>query len=205
MSAVMKTNREGANRRLRVAVGAAVAFGMAVALAVAGKQPVVEGGRVDFRLPDLLGRVVSSADPQFAGKVLLVDLWATWCPPCITEIPTLIDLQEQYGDSGLVIVAIAFEAEEQQEERHARLREFVAQQGINYLVLDGGRPEDFEVALPSVKNVRGFPVEILVDRSGRVTAARNGYGFKKKWAAKLEREIGALVSPSTSSNRPAPR
>ena len=190
----MKSRRDDLASHFRVVAGAAVAFGMAVALAVAGKQPVVEGGRVDFRLPDLHGKVVSSEDPQFAGKVLLVDLWATWCPPCITEIPTLIDLQARYGETGLVIVAIAFEAEEQEEERHARLREFVAQRGVNYLVLDGGPPEDFETALPSVKNVRGFPVEILVDRSGQVAAARNGYGFKKKWAAKIEREIGALLN-----------
>ena len=53
------------------------------------------------------GNEVALADYQ--GKVLLVDLWGTWCPPCVSEIPTLIDLQERLGDRGLVIVAIAFE------------------------------------------------------------------------------------------------
>jgi len=64
------------------------------------------------------------------------------------------------------------------------------------LVLDGGQPDKFEAALPSVTNVRGFPVEILVDRGGGVVVSRNGYGFKKKWAAKLRREIEALLSES---------
>jgi thiol-disulfide isomerase/thioredoxin len=137
---------------------------------------------------------VSSNDPRFAGKVLLVDLWATWCPPCISEIPTLAELQTSYGDSGLVIVAIAFEAEDREDHRRAGLREFVEQRGINYLVLDGGTPESLETALPSVKNVRGFPVEIFVDRKGVVTTTRNGYGFKKKWAKRLKREIEALLS-----------
>ena len=170
-----------------------IALTATISLQAAGKQPVVQGARLDFHLPDLNGKLVSSQDPRFAGKVILVDLWATWCPPCISEIPTLNDLQTRYGDSGLVIVAIAFEAEVREDQRRAGLREFVAQRGIDYLVLDGGTPEDFETALPSVKNVRGFPVEIFVDRRGEVAIVRNGYGFKKKWAAKLRREIESLL------------
>lgn len=65
-------------------------------------------------------------------------------------------------------------------------------------MLDGGLPAEFESALPSVRNVRGFPVEILVDRGGNVVTARNGYGYgyKKKWAARLEREIESLLAGS---------
>jgi cytochrome c biogenesis protein CcmG/thiol:disulfide interchange protein DsbE len=163
----------------------------------AKKDPFVEGGTLEFQLSDLSGALVSSADPRFAGKVVLVDLWATWCPPCITEIPTLVDLQEEYGDRGFVIVGIAFEVDDQDDERRARLQEFVEHHGINYLVLDGGQPDEFETVLPSVKNIRGFPVEILIDRSGRVVASRNGYGFKKKWASRLRREVEALLSEST--------
>ena len=47
--------------------------------------------------------------------------------------------------------------------------------------------------MPTFRNARGFPVEIFVDRTGRVTKARNGYGFKKSWARKLHREIDALL------------
>jgi len=177
----------------RSSLVALVVLAVAIGSPSAGKQPIVEGGRLEFRLPDLSGQTVSSEDPRFAGKVLLVDLWATWCPPCISEIQTLIELQAEYGERGLAIVAIAFEAEDTGDERRARLRDFVAERGINYLVLDGGRPEDFETALPSVENVRGFPVEILVDRGGGVAASRNSYGYKKKWAARLSREIEALL------------
>jgi thiol-disulfide isomerase/thioredoxin len=179
-------------RILPIVLGTVIALSAAIS-PVAGKRPTVQGGRLDFQLPDLTGNMVSSADGRFDGKVLLVDLWATWCKPCITEIPTLIDLQETYEDTGLVIVAIAFEAEDGDEQRRSRLREFVKERGINYLVLDGGPPENFETALPSVKNVRGFPVEILVDRKGAVAVARNGYGYRKKWARKIRREIEALL------------
>ena len=179
-----------------VAVGVLIALSVAMAVPAHGKAPIVRGDMLEFNLPDLSGTLVSSADPRFTGKVLLIGLWATWCSPCITEIPTLVDIQAQYADRGLVIVGIAFEAADRDDERRARLRQFVQHKGINYLVLDGGQPDNFETALPSVKNVRGFPVEILVDRSGRVVVSRNGYGFKKKWAAKLRREIEALLGAS---------
>jgi len=182
---------------LSVAVGVLIALSAVMAVPAHGKDPIVQGGTLEFNLPELSGTLVSSADPRFSGNVLLIDLWATWCPPCITEIPTLVDLQAQYSDRGLVVVGIAFEAEDQGDERRARLRQFVENRGINYLVLDGGQPGNFEAALPSVKNVRGFPVEILVDRSGGVVVSRNAYGFKKKWAAKLRREIEALLGTST--------
>jgi len=173
--------------------GIALVVGGLSVPAEAAKQPWVEDARLEFSLSDLDGQLVTSSDPRFDGKVVLVELWATWCPPCITEIPTLVELQTRYGDRGLIVVAIAFEAEERSDLRREQLQEFVAEQGINYLVLDGGLPEDFESALPAVQNIRGFPVEILVDRTGRVKAARNGYGFKKSWARKLNREIEALL------------
>jgi thiol-disulfide isomerase/thioredoxin len=180
-----------------VLLGAAIVLA-ASAPAAAAKQPWVEGDRLEFRLPDLHGQLVGSSDERFAGKVLLVDLWATWCAPCITEIPTLVELQDRFGERGLVIVAIAFEADESPDQRRERLRRFVDEQGINYLVVDGGLPADFESALPAVRDVRGFPVEILIDRAGRVASARNGYGYKKRWARKLSREVEALLGEASA-------
>ena len=159
----------------------------------AGKEPYLDGERLEFRLADLDGNWVESTDERFAGKVVLIDLWATWCPPCLTEIPTFVDLQERYRGQGLVIVGIAFEYEEQADARRLQLREFVEQRGINYLVLDGGSSEDFRTALPGIKNISGLPVEILVDRGGLVIDTRNGYGYKKRWARRLDREISGLL------------
>ena len=178
--------------RGRLAVATLLLFVVAATAHAAG-DPWVEGDRLPFRLADLEGAMVDASDDRFAGKVVLVDLWATWCPPCLSEIPTLADLERRYRDRGLVVVAIAFEDGDAPDARRERLRAFVEEHDIPYLVLDGGRPDDFAEALPTVRGVRGLPVEILIDRDGRVVAARNGYGYKKRWAKKLDREIDDLL------------
>lgn len=160
-------------------------------------QPYVEGERLDFDLADCDGGRVTASDERFSGKVLLVDLWGTWCPPCLSEIPTFVDLQNRYAPRGLVIVAIAFEGEEDPVQRCELVQKFSKDYGINYLVLDGGHTSHFEAALPMVKNVRGFPVEIIIDRDGKVVESRNGYGYKKRWARRLEQKLAELLEPSS--------
>jgi thiol-disulfide isomerase/thioredoxin len=162
--------------------------------AAEAREPEVKGGRLEFALPDLDGNVVKSSDARFENKVMFVALWGTWCPPCRSEIPTFNDLQDRYGDGGLVIVAIAFERDTLAAERRDVLRKFSEEHQIGYLVLDGGATTDFSRALPMVEYVKGLPVEIIIDRSGVVVESRNSYGYKKKWARKLEREIKKLLS-----------
>src|SRR5690606_20246662 len=60
---------------------------------------------LNFTVKDLEGRSVKLAD--FKGKVILLDFWATWCPPCKAEIPGFVELQEQYGEQGLQVVGVS--------------------------------------------------------------------------------------------------
>ncbi|MGD8415383.1 MAG: TlpA disulfide reductase family protein [Candidatus Latescibacterota bacterium] len=158
------------------------------------KQPRVEGDRLIFELPDLEGSIVKSSDERFKDKVVFVTIWGTWCPPCRSEVPTFVDLQNRYRKEGLEIVAIAFERDAAAEVRRERLRKFSAQHEINYLVLDGGETSDFSKALPMVVDVKGLPIEIMIDRSGKVVKSRNGYGYKKRWARDLERDLRRLLN-----------
>lgn len=167
---------------------------MALAITCPGfaAEPTVANQQLQFELPDLGGALVSSSDSRFSDRVLYITAWATWCPPCLSEIPVLIDLQKRYHDQGLSVVAVAFEREG--EDRLTRLREFCEARNVNYLVLNGGPPENFSTALPGVDRVKGLPIEFLVDRSGRVVASRNSRGYSKKWAKRLEREIVELLA-----------
>ncbi len=176
--------------RLYLFLGISILTGIT---ALYAKEPQVRGDRLVFTLSDLDGRIISSSDTLFEDKVLLVTLWGTWCPPCQSEVPTFINLQERYADDGLIVVGIAFERDTLDHARKERLREFSQKHKINYLILDGGATSDFSTALPMVTDVEGLPIEIMIDRSGTVVISRNGYGYSKKWARDLEKEIEGLL------------
>ena len=164
---------------------------------VTAQKPYVEGGVLSFSLHDLEGRVVTSEDERFLGKVVFVDVFGTWCPPCLTEIPTLKEMDANYSKDGLVLVAIAFEHGEDDGERRNYLRFFARDNGIEYLVLDGGSLAGFVRALPGIRNIKGFPIEIFLDRDGQVVEMRNGLsGDKERWARELEvRLVEMLKQP----------
>jgi len=77
-----------------------------------------------WKLKDLDGKDVTSE--QFKGKVVVLDFWATWCPPCRGEIPGYVELQKKYGKDGLLIVGISMD-----DKGPEPVKEFVQEQGIN--------------------------------------------------------------------------
>lgn len=112
--------------------------------------------RPDFQLPDLDNRLQQVG--QWDGKVLVLNFWATWCPPCVEEIPVLIELQRQFGDQGLQLVGIAVD---RRDDAHA----FAARMGINYPLLYGVQPA-LEVSLQYGNDTGSLPFTVIVDRQG---------------------------------------
>jgi peroxiredoxin len=82
----------------------------------------------DFSLKGLDGKTVKLS--SLKGKVVILDFWATWCPPCRAEIPDFIELQKQYGKKGLVIIGIALDKKD-------AVEKFVKSNKINYKVVIG--------------------------------------------------------------------
>jgi peroxiredoxin len=110
----------------------------------------------DFTLQDLKGEAWTLKDQH--GKVVLVNFWATWCPPCRKEMPDLQSLYKKYKDKGLVVLAIS-------DEDLAKVRPFIAEQDIKYpVLLDPGR----QVA--KLYNVDGLPQSFVYDRNGKLVA-----------------------------------
>lgn len=119
---------------------------------------------VQFRLPSLTDNVVLDSK-QLEGKVLLVNFFATWCPPCIQEVPTLISLQNSFKEEGFSVVAFSMD-----EGNPAIVRKFIEKYGISYPVL---------LAEPSITKgfggVIGIPVSFLVNRRGEIVKKYIGY------------------------------
>ena len=131
----------------------------------------------DFALPDVDGRTVRLSDS--AGKVRLVDFWATWCAPCREEIPMFKDLHARYGSRGLTLIAIAMD-----DEGGSVVEPFVRENGMPYLNLLGNE----EVA-SAWGPLRGLPTKFLVDKDGNIVETFFGPVPPKI----LERKIESLL------------
>src|SRR5258708_14840318 len=110
----------------------------------------------DFKLTDLQGKAWHLQDLR--GKVVLVNFWATWCPPCRKEMPDLDALYNKFKDQGFVVLAIS-------DEEAAKVSPFIAERRISYpVLLDPGRKVNDAFI------VEGIPKSFVYDRSGKMVA-----------------------------------
>jgi thiol-disulfide isomerase/thioredoxin len=133
----------------------------------------------DFGLTDLSGAKISS--DAWAGKVVVVNYWASWCPPCVREMPLFIETQQALGEAGVQVVGIAVD-------RLEDVEAFVAQYPVNYPILMAN-PEAVALSKRLGNRVEGLPFTVIFDRSGRRVFRRTG----EVAAAELKAELGALV------------
>ena len=141
-------------------------------------EPVLEIGQAapSFKLPDLTGQQVSL--DQFKGKIVLLDLWATWCGPCRMTMPVVENLQKEFADA-TVLLTINL-----QEPRDV-VRDYIRAQGIHSRVL-----LDEEGAVGAMYGAQSIPLQILIDKQGIVRFIMAGYG--PRMASQLRAEINKL-------------
>jgi thiol-disulfide isomerase/thioredoxin len=157
-------------------LGTAVILGVA-ALILSSSRPAVDKGILSFDLVDVNGAPVSLTAERFSGKVVLVDIWGLWCPPCLQQVPHLIDLQARYSSDGFEVVGVEF-ASYYGDDRAgytAALRAWMAEQGINYTIVQGGETQDVENVFPTLRGFAGFPTSMLIGRDGRVRQVTQGF------------------------------
>ena len=131
--------------------------------ASAGKPGVMEKQRaVDFTLETLDGQTVSLADYQ--GKVVLLNFWATWCPPCELEMPDLQKAYEKYEEQGLVVLAV------NAGEPAPTVQAFVTKLGLTFPILMDARGQ-----VGAQYRASGLPMSLVVDREGIIRARHLGY------------------------------
>ncbi|UCE22192.1 MAG: TlpA family protein disulfide reductase [Candidatus Aminicenantes bacterium] len=133
----------------------------------------------DFTLEDLKGNKISLS--SMSGKVVMLNVWATWCGPCKREIPDFIEAYEQYKDKGLEIIGISVD-----EISPSRVLQFTEKYKINY-----------PVAMTTSKLTKDYgpfravPVTIIIDKNGKIRHRQIGQVNKKfveTWFAALIEE-----------------
>ena len=160
--------------------------------------PSIRGKPVaDFELPNLQGAKVHASD--FKNKVVLVNFWATWCAPCIVEIPWFIEFQKKYGPQGLEIVGISMD-----EPGDKGVIPFVKKHNMTYTVLLG----DDKVA-DQFGGLLGLPTTFLVDRDGKYYSIHRGLVSRESVEEELQTllgkpDSGPAASPSSSKTQPTP-
>jgi len=120
-----------------------------------------------FSLPDVDGNVVSLSD--YSGKVVIVDFWGTWCPPCRQEIPHFVELHKKYQDQGVEIIGLNYERVDEAEVNDTITR-FVQDHGISYPCLIGD-----EATREKIPGFQGFPTTLFIDQTGAVRMKVVGY------------------------------
>jgi cytochrome c biogenesis protein CcmG/thiol:disulfide interchange protein DsbE len=134
----------------------------------------------EFSLYTLEGDEIRLSD--YAGKIVILDFWATWCPPCRKSIPDLISIQNEYKDD-LIIIGISLD----QPSTQVELQPFIESYGINYPVVLG----TLEV-VEAYGNIQAIPTSFIIDREGKITNKHVGLVPKST----LVDEIEALLNGS---------
>ena len=115
----------------------------------------------DFSLPDLSGKMVTLK--QFHGSVVIVDFWATWCPPCRVSLPELVNLQEKYKNKGLVVLGIS--TDDPRNVSNEYLKSFCEKFKINYTVL---RYDYNVIEAYFGREAPSLPTVYVIDREGQI-------------------------------------
>lgn len=174
--------------RFRVIMaGAALALAL---MATTTAQALLSEGKnaPSFKLTSIDGKTVSLSDlrkdpaRKGANRVVLLDFWATWCPPCRKATPHLQKLHEKYGNKGLVVVGLALDKGGADD-----VKPFVKKHKLTYTIL-----VDSSSKVARQYGVRGIPTAYIIDKKGVIRNIHVGYspGLEKD----LEKEVQALLN-----------
>lgn len=164
-----------------------------------------EEGRFAFTFPDLDGRLVSLADGRFRGKVVLVNLFGSWCPNCNDEAPFLATWHRRYRERGLEVVGLAYEFTGDPERDREYVGKFARRFAIEYPLLLAGVSDKAAASatVPDLTRVVAYPTTVFIGRDGRVRRVHSGFSgpatgeHHRRLIAELEGLIEELLAEPT--------
>ena len=145
----------------------------------------------DFDLATVDGRKLKLS--EFRGNAVLLNFWATWCPPCKVEMPWFVELQNQYGKDGLVVLGVAMD-----DSAPAKIAEFTHEMGVNYPVLLGT-----DQVSDDYGNVQYLPTTFYIDRNGIIVDKMAGLLNRKDVEDGVKKALSAEYRPSSARSSQA--
>ncbi|MFZ0859636.1 MAG: TlpA disulfide reductase family protein [Candidatus Sulfotelmatobacter sp.] len=116
------------------------------------RPPRIGSNAPDFTVQDSDRTVVLD---QFRGQVVVLNFWATWCPPCVEEMPSLVEMQRRMKAKGITVVAVSIDVDEN------AYRQFLKQHGVDLLTV-----RDPAQKTPTLYGTHGWPETFIIDRKG---------------------------------------
>jgi peroxiredoxin len=120
--------------------------------------------RPEFSLADSTG--VKRSVTEWDGKLLILNFWATWCPPCLEEIPAFVRLQSEFGSQGVQFLGVALDSQE-------NVSDFLREHSVNYPSFHGQR-DSIEVGKRYGNSIGALPYTVVISRDGTVLATIHG-------------------------------
>jgi thiol-disulfide isomerase/thioredoxin len=130
-----------------------------------------------WTLKNLDGKPVSLSD--FKGKVVVLDIWATWCPPCRAEIPHFIEIQNEYKDKGVTVVGMSVDST-----GPADVAKFVKDNGMNYPIVMAD-----EATATAYGADQGIPFTLVIDKNGNVVSRHLGLTDKEVFEDDIKKAL----------------
>ena len=130
----------------------------------------------DFTLTDTKGNKVKLSD--FKGKIVILDFWATWCPPCRRGIPDLIELQKTYKKN-LEVIGISLDTDSKSD-----VVPFMKKHGINYKIVYGNND-----VVQKYGNIQAIPTSFIIDQKGKIVTSFVGLQRKETYKDQIDKLI----------------
>jgi peroxiredoxin len=144
------------------------------------------GPAPDFTLVDLDGQTVSLSDHR--GKAVVLDFWATWCAPCVREMPHFVEFYESHGEDGLVVMGIPLN------DTPEDVRAFVAENSVSYPILIGD--ESVVRSIAQSYGVSIIPTTFFLDVDHQIATRLQGYHTKEQ----LDPYVKGILPPAPDPN-----
>lgn len=133
--------------------------------------------KIDFQFPDLNGATVSPSDDRFKGKVLILQIFGTWCPNCMDETKFLADWYKKNHSRGVEILGLAYEAKDDFAYASGRVKKMKAKMDVPYDFVIAGTKDKVEAGktLPMLNHILSFPTTIFIGKDGLVKRIHTGF------------------------------
>ena len=139
----------------------------------------------DFELKTVDGKTVRLSD--YRGKAVLLNFWATWCPPCKIEMPWFVDLQKQYAGQGFQVIGVS--VDDDAEKNADKIGKFAKEMNLNYIVLLGN-----DKVSDQYGGVEGLPTTFFIDRSGKIVGYIQGLESHSVIEDNIKKSLGTATA-----------